>query len=52
MEVLIYLFEPVLMILRHEFEIFGYTISFLQIFILSCLSGIAGIAISKLFGGY
>ena len=46
-----YLFEPVLMLLRHEFTIWGYTISFFEIFLVSILVGFAGNALYKIFGG-
>lgn len=51
METLRYLFEPVLMLLRHEFVIWGFSISFFQIFLISILIGFVGNALYKIFGG-
>lgn len=51
MENLRYLFEPVLLLLRHEFSIWGYSISFFQIFLVSILISFAGSALYKIFGG-
>ena len=46
-----YLFDSVLILLRHEFEIYGYTLSFFDIFLVSMLIGFAGNALYKIFGG-
>ena len=46
-----YLFESVLLLMKHEFTIYGYTISFFKIFLVSILIGFAGTALGKIFGG-
>lgn len=46
-----YLFEPVLLLMRHEFSLYGYSISFFEIFLVSILIGFAGSALYKIFGG-
>ena len=46
-----YLFEPVLLLLRHKFSIWGFSISFFEIFLVSILIGFVANALGKLFGG-
>ena len=46
-----YLFDSVLILLRHEFTIYGYSLSFFDIFLVSILIGFAGNALYKIFGG-
>ena len=42
MESLKYLFESFMMLFAHEFNLWGYNISFLQIFIFGCIVSIVG----------
>lgn len=46
-----YLFESVLILFRHEFVIYGYSISFFKLFLFSMLIGFVGNALYKIFGG-
>lgn len=45
------IFSSVVDLMKTEFTIYGVTLSFWQIFILSILIGFAGSALYKLFGG-
>ena len=51
MENIRYLFDAVLLLMRHEFVIYGYSLSFFKIFLFSMLVGFAGNALYKIFGG-
>ena len=45
------IFNCVIRLMKVEFTVYGVTISFWQIFLLSILLGFAGSALYKLFGG-
>ena len=49
MESLRYLFSSVMMFFTHEFTIWGYTISFWDIFLFSAFASIASYVIYKIF---
>lgn len=51
MDVLIYLFDSFMLLFDYDFTVFGFTFSFLDIFIFSFLVGIVGYAFGRLFGG-
>ena len=51
MEGMKYMFDAVLMVLKHDFTVFGFTMCFLDIFLFSIIAGFIGVGISKLFGG-
>lgn len=46
-----YLFESFLLLFRHDFTIWGFTISFFDIFLVSILIGFAATVLGKIFGG-
>lgn len=45
-----YFFGPLMLILEHEFTVFGNPICLLDLLIVSFFSYIAGLALAKLFG--
>lgn len=51
MEGFVRLIEATLLIMQHKFTIYGFTISFWDMFVFSCIAGIIGYAINRLFGG-
>lgn len=46
-----YIFGPLLELMKHEFTVYGFTLSFWQIFLFSIIIGFVGSALYKLFGG-
>ena len=44
-----YLFDSVMLLLSHKFTIYGYSISFLDIFLLSIIVGVVGKVLYELF---
>lgn len=51
MDGLIYLFESFMILFKHQFVIYGYTISFFDIFIFSSIACIVSYALGRLIGG-
>lgn len=45
------LFESFMKLFNHHFTVYGFTISFFEIFILSILVGLVGYLIANIFGG-
>lgn len=46
-----YLFDSFMLLFDHDFTIYGFTISFFDIFIFGVIVSIASFAIGRLFGG-
>lgn len=46
-----YMFDSVMLLLSHKFIIYGFSISFLDIFLLSLIVGVVGKVLYELFAG-
>ena len=51
MEAVKQLFDVTLMFMQHDMTVFGFTFSYWDILMFSCVAGIIGYVLSRVFGG-